>query len=371
MIRVLHILHSLERGGIQAFLMNVYRYIDKTQIQFDFLVDVLSSDSYYDEIMSLGGRIFQTKPRREGIIKRKQSLNLFFREHPEYRIAHYHASSLSDVMPLQAATRVGIPKRIVHSHNTQEGGSKVHVLLHIWHRLFIRRWATDYFACSEMAARWMYGGGIFKRHEYKVVYNAIELEKFRFNPENRVQLRKELGLNNSHKVIGCIGRFHPQKNHLFLLDVFAQIVQKMPDARLLLVGDGELRPQIEHKIQQLKLNGKVILTGIRKDVPQLLSAMDVMCMPSVYEGLPVVAIEAQANGLHCIISSSITPEVQITDSVNALSLSSGCMIWCKTLINALLLDRKSGAIAQLAAKGYDIRHTAQMLMTFYLQHYDD
>ena len=166
MIRVLQVVNSMDiGGGIQSFLMNVYRHIDRKQVQFDFLVDVCSSKDYYDEIRKLGGLVYQVVPRRQGIRKRKKSLDLFFRAHSEYKIVHYHSASLSDVMPLQAAMRAGVPVRIMHSHNTRQGGSKIHILLHWWHRLFIHRLATNFFACSEVAASWMYDGVVFKKRK--------------------------------------------------------------------------------------------------------------------------------------------------------------------------------------------------------------
>ncbi|RGL11318.1 glycosyltransferase family 1 protein [Bacteroides uniformis] len=365
MIRVLQILHGLNRGGIETFLMNVYRHIDRNAVQFDFLVSVHYECHYTKEIISLGGHVYDIPARREGFFKRKKALRTFFKAHKEYQIIHQHASSLSDIMPLKAAKEAGIPMRIIHSHNTKEGGSILHKYIHWINRFFVRKYATDFYACSGLAARWMYGYRQYVSNDYVIIRNAIDISVFRFEKITRKRLRQEFGINESQLVIGNIGRFHPQKNHDFLLNVFARIQKKCPDAQLLLVGDGVLRSHIEKMIHDLNIEANVKLLGVRTDIPQLLSMFDVLFMPSLYEGLPVTIIEAQATGLTCVLSSVITSEVKVIDSLIFKSLEDNEEDWCDVVIQAACVGRSLHAGKLIAEAGYDIENVSKELENIY------
>ena len=369
MVRVLHILTSLDRGGIETFLMNVYRHIDRTQIQFDFVISTHRECHYTKEVLALGGQIYDIPTRREGIIKRWEALNAIFDTHSEYKIVHYHVSSLTDIMPLQIAKRKNIPVRIVHSHNTSQGGSFIHRYIHRINKLFIKRYATDFYACSDLAAKWMYNRRQYEKRDFVIINNGIDLKCFHFYPVVRLRLRKEFGFDDNQLVIGNVGRFHIQKNHIFLLEIFVEILKIRSDAYLCLVGDGELRNQIEKRIHELNIAEHVILTGVRNDIPQILSMFDVLLMPSLYEGLPVSIIEAQATGLPCILSSAITSEVKILDTLIFKSFTDSKEDWCNAVIHAANTMRPLHIETLIADAGYDIMSITHFLEEQYLLKY--
>ncbi|WP_042345885.1 glycosyltransferase family 1 protein [Bacillus massiliigorillae] len=365
MIRVLHKVHSLEAGGIQSFIMNVYRNIDRSKIQFDFLVSEINvPGGYDDEILYLGGRIYEIPNRRQGVLNTYRKLNAFFKEHPNYKIIHAHLSSLTDVSSLRVAKRHRVPVRIVHSHNIMEGGSKLHKYLHQLNQYSIQSYATDYFSCSDLAGKWMYPNNIYHNHKFHVVNNGIDTEKFIFNESVRKSVREELNILDKY-VVGHIGRFHPQKNHDFLIDIFKELHDQQEDAVLLLVGDGDLRPKIQEKVSDLGLNENVIFTGVRCDIPQLLQAMDVFVFPSVYEGLGIALIEAQASGLNCFTSNKVVPaDVNITNLVKFMDLSKSAKQWAKEIL-LTKNDKRKMTKEDIEKAGYDIHQVTKNLQKWY------
>lgn len=366
MVRILHIVAAMNRGGIETLLMNLYHHIDRTRVQFDFLLHTQAECDYNQEIRDLGGRIYTVPSRRGGIGKNRQALADFFATHKEYKIVHQHVSSLSYVTPLKIAAEYGVPVRIVHSHNTSQGGSRIHKYIHLWNRMTVERFATDYFACSDAAARWLYGRKrCDKTGFYRLIQNGIDVSRFVYNSGTRVRLREELNLGNRF-VAGHVGRFHSQKNHLFLLDVWAEVVKDVPDACLMLVGDGDLRPEIEKKIESLNLKANVVLMGVRSDVADLLNVMDVFIFPSVYEGLGIVLVEAQANGMPCVASTEVPREVKILDSCIFLSLSSPVALWKKEILKRMKEKRRMDIGGLITDAGYEIANVARELEHFYL-----
>ena len=297
MIRVLHVIASMNIGGAETFIMNVYRNIDRSKVQFDFLLHTDKNCAYNSEIISLGGKIFSIPSRNQGVLKNHYALNRFFKRNPKYRIVHQHLSSLSYIEPLKIASRYGVPIRILHSHSTREGGSILHKYIHNVNKLSVKKYATHYFACSDLAAKWIIGKKQYNAKEFTIINNGIETENFIYNTNIRKSMRDKLGIGDKF-VVGHIGNFVYPKNHVFLIDIFKVIHQKDIKSILILVGDGKLRNEIEEKIINEGLKDSVILTGVRKDIPNLLQAMDVFIMPSFYEGLPVTLVEAQAAGLN-------------------------------------------------------------------------
>lgn len=365
MLRVLHILPSMNRGGIETLLMNLYRKIDRSQIQFDFL---LTNDSYNDfesEIIYLGGKIYRVSPRNKGIKKNKSDLDSFFKIHQEYKIIHQHLSSLSYIEPIKIARKHQIPHRIVHSHNTKQSGSKIHYISHKFNQYKIDRLATEYFACSNLAARWLFPKSIYLNRSYSVINNGIDTNGFVFNSEIRSNKRKELNIDPNEVLLGHVGRFNLQKNHDFLIDIFKSYKDKYGKGKLLLVGEGPLRPSIEEKINQLGLNHDIIFTGLRKDISELMQAMDVFLMPSLHEGLPVTLIEAQATGVSIVLADTITKEVAINDNLAWLSLKDSYEKWALTIEKSTMYDRKSTTKKVIDA-GFDIKNIAEELQCFYL-----
>ena len=304
-------------GGVESVIMNYYRHLDHSKVQFDFICDEDSTRIPYDEIKKLGGRVFLV-PKYQNLPKYLKALEKLFKEN-KYRIVHANINTLS-VFPLYAAKKAGVPIRISHSHSTSNPKEWKRNLIKNILRPFSKRYATDYFACSELAGRYLFGNKAFDRGEVKIIHNAIDVDKFKFDEAARKKLRQEFGIKDSTVVIGHVGRFVQQKNHTFLVDVFKEYHKKNPDSKLLLVGSGPLEDEIKKKVERLDLEDSVLFLGQRDDINKLYSVMDVFCLPSLYEGLPVVGIEAQATGLPTIFSNRISKEVIVSSYAKIVSI---------------------------------------------------
>ena len=358
MVRILHIVTYMGRGGLETMLMNYYRHIDRSQLQFDFLVHRDFKADYDDEILSLGGRIHRISRLIPWSASYRKTLTAFFRTHPEYRIVHVHQDCLSSVA-LQCAQEAGVPIRIAHSQNAGQSLNLKYLIKRFYMKQ-IPRYATDLFACSKAAGDWMFGGA-----PYKLIANAIDVNAYIPSPAVRQQYRQQLHLGTG-PVIGHVGRFHPVKNHSFLLDVFREVVNLAPDARLLLVGDGPLRQQMEETVAALHLQDHVIFTGVRTDVAGLMQAMDVFCFPSVHEGLPVTLIEAQSAGLPCLVSDQVSAECRVTERlVEQFSLTLSPARWAEKLLQLLSVPRADHS-AEIVQSGYDIHSATHALQLEYL-----
>lgn len=368
MVRVLQIVHGMNVGGIETFLMNIYRNIDRQKIQFDFMLNTENETYYEKEIKELGGKIYHIPSRRKGILKNRKALKKFYKSHPEYKIVHAHVSSLSYIEPLKFAKKYNVPVRIIHSRNNNQRG-KIHHILHKINQMNIKKYATHYFTISKLAAEWLYGKKQVERGEYQIIGNGLEVEKFDFNPKIREKIRKELELNQQ-LVIGHVGRFDIQKNHDFLIDIFYEICQRKPDVILLLIGDGPLKKDIENKVEKLGIGTKVKFMGIRSNINEYMQAMDCFLFPSLHEGLGRVLIEAQAADLPCIASANVIPqEAKILDTYKSISLEDKIEQWAEQTIESLkYIDRKSRK-EEIRRAGYDIKETAKYLQDFYLKNY--
>ncbi|WP_424767274.1 glycosyltransferase family 1 protein [Paenibacillus sp. sgz302251] len=364
-IRILHAVVNMNRGGAETFLMNLYRHIDRSKVQFDFLT--CKEGVFDEEIKGLGGKIHRiphiTAVGHKGYM---QALNQFFQDHASYQVIHSHMDKMSGFV-LRAARKASIPIRIAHSHNTRSEGG-IAARLYKWYAgTCIHTSATHYVACSNAAARWLFAG---REKSALIMQNGISCEQFAFSPNIRSKMRTDLGVSEDMLVIGHVGRFAPQKNHTLLIDMFNQLQHRVADSMLLLVGDGPLRPAIEQKVNELQLADKVRFLGIRSDIAQLLQAVDVFVFPSHHEGLPVTLIEAQAAGLPSIISDHITTEVDMgIGLVHFFSLKDQ-----ESGVNQIIEGaRKPSRIipsGALARKGYDIRQTAQLATEFYLSQFE-
>lgn len=356
--RILQVVTYMDMGGIESFLMNLYRNIDRDIVQFDFLMHREVPTYFDEEIESLGGRIYRLPPiRPDTFLRYRMALSRFFREHPEYRVIHCHNNAYS-MFVLREAEKHGVPVRIAHSHMAFPTLGLIKRVTYDYCRSRINRYTTHRLACSAAAGDWLYSGG-----EYKVFPNAIQTQHFRFSEATRHRLRQELSLADALTVIH-VGRFDDMKNHAFLIDAFAALVRKEPGAVLLLVGDGVLRPTMEEKVRDLGIERSVRFLGIRKDVPDLLQAADVFAFPSLYEGLPVTLIEAQAAGIPCVISDTITAEVCVTDLVESLPIRDP-ELWADAIRRNQGLPRRD-TFDEIVHSGYDIHAAAQRLTNFYL-----
>ncbi len=335
---VAHIMGKWLGGGVEAVVMNYYRHIDRNKIQFDFICDSDSTDIPYDEIKKLGGRVILVPPYQQ-IFKYIKELKKVFQEN-RYQIVHSHINTLS-VFPLYAAKKSGIPVRIAHSHSTTNKREKKKNLMKQLLRVFSKVYATDYMCCSEHAGRWLFGDKEYDKGNVYLLNNAIDIEKFKYDEKLRRKKRKELEIDDDTLVIGHIGRFVEQKNHRFLIDIFNEIHQKNKNSILLLVGQGPLMKEIKEKIEKLNLSRCVKFLGQRNDVNQLYNAMDVFLFPSLYEGLGMVLIEAQVNGLPCLASSEVPQTAKITNIIDFIDLKEDRSIWVEKILNTHSSKRSS------------------------------
>lgn len=359
-MRIAQITGIMENGGVEAVVMNYYRAIDRERVQFDFFVDETSSFPQRTEIESLGGRCYLV-PSYAHAFSYIRTLKRLFRENG-YSIVHAQINTMS-VFPLFAAFLARVPVRICHNHSTSHRGESTKNLLKLLLRPFARLFATHCFACGDTAARWMFGSRLVDAGRVTVLPNAINLKRFRFSPEDRAAVRQEIGAGETVPVIGHIGRFTYPKNHAQLLKIFQAVLLSRPDAILMLAGEGELLEETRALAQSLGIDHNVRFLGVRRDPERLYSAMDVFCLPSFYEGLPVVMVEALASGLTCVVSDQVTRELNAF-SVTQLSLDAAPEQWAQALICATRVDTAPKALMER----FDISQTAKQLETFYLAH---
>lgn len=328
-IRVAQVLNRFDSGGIEAVVMNYYRHMDRSRVQFDFYFAEDSRFPQEAELKELGAGIYRI-PSYTKVLSYQKTLRKAFRE-KQYQIVHAHLSTMS-VFTLFAAWRAGVPVRISHAHSTANWGEGKKTLLKYLLRPFNKIFATHWFACGEAAGRWMYGDKAFDAGKVTVMPNAIETEKFAYDEAARQALREELKIPQDAFVVGHVGRFTFAKNHRFLVEVFAELKKAKPEAWLLLVGEGELEEKVRSQVNEMGLQSSVVFTGVRQDVNKLYSAMDVLCMPSHYEGMPLVAWEAQANGLPCVLSDRMTTEAVRCENACRLPLTAGHDTWREAIL---------------------------------------
>ena len=362
-IRVLQIVTYMGRGGLETMLMNYYRNIDRANVQFDFMVHRSFEADYDAEIRSMGGIIYRMPRLNPFSRSYGKKLDRFFMQHQEYRIVHAHLDCMSGI-PLRFADKDGVPVRISHSHNNNQT-KDVKYPLKLLFKKVIPWYANELFACSRAAGKWMFGS-----NKFQILNNAIDTEKFRYNELTRIEKRKELCFSESAFLVGHVGRFMEQKNHIFLLDIFSELCKMDKDARLLLVGDGPLRSEIEERARHLQIVDRVIFAGVRSDVAELMQAMDLFLFPSKFEGLPVTLVEAQTAGLPCVISDMIPEDSVVTDDlVTVESLRSSPREWALQVLRRKGEPRMDHS-SEVAAAGFDIRESAKWLEAFYLEKWD-
>lgn len=364
-LRVLHIVGSLGVGGIQSYLMELYRHIDRSKVQFDFVVHIKTERSYASEVEALGGKVFyidgdafEKKDWKKYIDFWKQ----FYKSHPEYHIVHGHLRSTSAIY-LREAKKAG-RYTIAHSHATSNGygkSGKVKDLLQ-----FPTRFIADFcMGCSRQANEWMFGRKRANSDTCRVVRNGIDTGKFTYNQQTRNRVRRELGIDEDAFVIGTVGRLVEQKNHKLLIDAFAESYAVKSNSMLIIVGDGPLYERLSKQVSELGLNEQIKLLGSRTDVNELLQAFDAFAMPSKDEGLGIAVVEAQAAGLPVLISPAITDEACITDKVIKVG-SYDIDDWSKAVVG-LKKNERIDCGSQINNAGYDIQEVSDWLCGFYLR----
>lgn len=363
-MRVLNLFTIMNRGGAETMVMNYYRHMDRSKIQFDFMVHREERGAFDDEIEELGGKIYRMPAIRPWTASNyRKIIREFYREHPEYNIIHSHMSELGYYDFLEAEN-AGVPIRICHAHNRPHGVDlkspvrwyyKTRMMPHITHM----------FMCGEESGEWLFG----KKNKEKFVQlnNAIDAKRFCFDEDKRKNIRETLGISGK-LVFGHVGRFNRQKNHKFLIDIFAEIYKQNHNACLLLIGDdsGNDGIKIHEKVHQLCLDDVVYFMGVRTDIDNLLQAMDVFVFPSLFEGLSVASIEAQAAGLPCLLSNKIPIECKKTDFVQTMSLEASPKYWADKALQMSRVPRKN-TYTEICRAGYDIFKNARWLQQFYLE----
>ena len=370
-VRVLNLFTIMNRGGAETMVMNYYRKIDRTKVQFDFMVHRQERGAYDDEIEALGGRIFRMSPIAPATLgKYLRELQDFFQSHPEYRILHAHMSELG-YFAFKEAKKWGVPVRICHAHNVpvflnetfKEKVKRVprEILAHQIRKLF-----TDCFACSKEAGFWLFG----RKRQFTVMKNAIDTSRFIYDKNNAQRIRREYDWDDKF-VIGHVGRFCPQKNHQFVVDVFNEIQKELPQSVLVLIGDGPLKEQIQYKVESLSLADKVFFLGNRDDVNLFYQAFDIFLFPSLYEGFGNVLLEAQAAGLMSFTSKDVVPlEARVTSLLHYIPLSCTTTEWKNIILRNRLYERKDMS-KDILSRGYDITENASWLCDFYLKKYQE
>lgn len=357
MIRVLQISYDMGLGGAETLIMNIYRHIDRSKIQFDFLLHSPTESAYEKEIKELGGKIYRIK-RYLGYNKLSYARNLkkFLNAHPEYNIIHDHLmNSASETF--KVANKLG-RITVAHSHIVESHWSPAFFFYkNLW------KIAKYRFACSDAAGKWLYRN----KADFIVLRNGIETAKFAYNSEIRNKIRLELGIDDTTFLIGNIGRMVKQKNQLRLLDIFNEVLKKKPESKLIIIGDGPDKPMIEKKITELNLKNNVILAGLRTNVNQIMMAMDAFLFPSLFEGLGIVLVEAQASGLPCFFTNTIPKEADINnDLVYRIDLKESNETWANKLLSAKVETKREDAWKIVKDNGYDISDSASKLQSFYL-----
>lgn len=355
-IRVLHVVTYMGRGGLETMIMNYYRQIDRNEIQFDFLVHRDFEADYDSEIISLGGNIYHMPALNPFSPKYYRSLCDFFSTH-QYDIVHSHLDCLS-AYPLSVAQKYGVKNRIAHAHNKNQDRNLKYPIKML-SKVMIPYFATQLFACSDEAGKWMFRG-----RDFAVMRNAIDSRKFLYSPEKEQDMKRKFGIENKF-VIGHIGRFNPQKNHKFLVKIFEKVLKKDPEAVLLLIGSGDGQKEIETQVRTLGIENSVMFLGSRDDIPALLQGVDVFVFPSLYEGLGIAAVEAQAAGVPCILSEEVPRECKLCENVEFLSLEDPDDVWADHICQHKF-DMKTDNINSICDQGYDIVRNVEWLQKFYM-----
>ena len=365
-IRIAQVIGKAVISGVDSVVMNYYRHIDRSRVQFDFFMDGYNKTLIDEEILDLGGRIIKLEPYENSMRTNMKQCRTAFAE-GAYTIVHSHLNTLS-CFPLYAAFRTKVPIRIAHSHSTTSRGEWKRNLMKQALRPFSKTFATHYAACADYTARWLFGSQTVQDGKVHLIQNAIDTVRFSPNEAARQHIRKEFHLENRF-IIGHIGRFAFQKNHELLIRVFAEVYRKNQNAALILIGTGELEADIRRLVKELHIDHAVFFTGIRRDIPDFLNAFDVFFLPSRYEGLPVVGIEAQAVGLPCLMSDAVTKDTAITPLVEFFPLHADIEAWAEKLLSYEHTQKRPYPDL-LRASGFDIHHAAQDLCCWYENLFD-
>lgn len=367
MVRILQWGMHGNTGGVETFLFNLYKNIDREKVQFDFLIGHDAEIAFEKEILEMGGRIYRvTYAKKESFVKSYSELDKFLKEHKEISGIHMHSCFVNYSLPLRLARKHKIPIRIFHSQNGEDMYPTKSIIKKFYREIERKRIvsnATDLFACSEQAGKYA-----FKNVKYKWIKNGTQCERYKFNELTRKQVRHRFNIQDDIKVIGFVGRLQYQKNPLFMLDVFNEYFRMNKNTVLFLIGDGEMKHQLMEKIERLGIKRNVFMLGNRSDLFGLYQAMDLLLFPSLFEGLPVTIVEAQASGLPCLISDTITDKVKASEYLFFADINRQPHEWAERIEEILLddIDRKKDY--EKVKEVFDMKSIAKEMENYYLEH---
>lgn len=350
-------------GGVSEYMMNLFRYVDRNMIQFDFII---TGDKcfYEEEINKLGGKVFYITAKKDNFLKNIKELKTILEICKEdHRVFYFNTSGIYYNIPFILAK---LKKYVVitHAHNTKSTEiKKILNLLHYLNRIIVRNTSNYCFSCSELAGKWVFGDKFYsKKNNVKIINNSIDCEKFKYNLKKRILMRKKLGFSEGQFVLGTVGRLDCQKNQTFLLDIFYEILKIKYQSKLLLIGDGELREELMSKCKKLGIENNIKFLGARTDISELMQAMDIFLLPSLFEGFPITLVEAQAAGLKCLVSETITKTVNITKNVEFYGLKYSSKEWAEKVLS--LRCEKLDTYDILCKKGFNIKTQAKKMELF-------
>ena len=327
---------SRQLGGMEVFMMSIYRRLSKKGYHFDFIA-YDDKIVFEEELVKNGSNVFHVTPRSKSLIKLKKELNQVFKEH-DYQVFWTNKTSVSNIEAVKAAKKNRVPLRIVYSHLSENRGTKFTWMMHVKNRKSLKKYANQFMACSEGAAKWMFGK---ESDQAEVILNGIDVREYAYSPQKEKEMREKLKLGEA-PVIGNVGRFSKEKNHDFLFLIFKEILKAQPDAILVLCGDGQRREELEEQAKQLSIYEQIRFLGIRRDIPDVLQVMNVFVFPSVLEGYPISLVESQAAGIPTFAAKETVPlEMGITSQMKFLSLEDSPNVWAEAALKELKKEKKS------------------------------
>ena len=366
MIKVLQVIAGMNSGGMENMIMNYYRNLDRNVIQYDFLIFTEGEAFFEKEILSLGGKIYKIVSRRKNFIKNRRDVKEFFKKHAkDYDIAEFH-QGITYYYPLRMAEKYKVKHRIIHNHGIDRVFLKK---LKLYNNLFARKrisnLATEYFSCSEDVNEQLFSDEVIKNKKIKIIPNAIDVSKFKYSKKKENKIKKELNINDNVYVFGHVGTFTYPKNHDFIIQQYYEICKEKKDCVLLLIGEGPLRNQIENKVKNLNIQDRVIFLGVRRDVSDILSAVDTLIFPSLFEGIPLTLIEAQSAGVRLLLSDTINRKIECSDLCNFIPLTENSK-WKQFLMDFKKIKNRENYNEQIKETTYNIRKTATELQKTYV-----
>jgi glycosyltransferase involved in cell wall biosynthesis len=371
-IRVLHVIGKMNRGGAETLIMNLYRNIDRRNIQFDFLVHTHEEGDYDGEIKRLGGRIYVLPlPNEVGVKVYKKGLSKVLESNGPFKAVHSHVHYFSGII-LSVSKKLKVPIRIAHSHTTSDGKNSTirRVLYRKYMSFLINKNSTNLFSCSDKASSSLFGSRSLVDKRLKRISNGVDLNLFENNKDRKREILDTLNIDENDTIIGHVGSFTYPKNHKLMIEIFALLKIHIANAKLVLVGDGPLKETILQDIKAKGLEKSVFMLGVREDVPDIMSIFDVFLFPSIYEGLPTVLIEAQASSLRCIISDNITKEIDMgLGLINSVGINENKTVWIEAILNALKYKNKQLDWSQIQKNikkgGFDIQQVSSCVERLY------